>query len=56
MVSSVIRSGANTFRGNAFEFYRNSDFDANTWENNRSAAPKQQREQHIFGGTLAARS
>ena len=38
VVSSVIRSGANTFRGNAFEFYRNSDFDANTWENNRSAA------------------
>ena len=27
------------FRGNVFEFYRNSDFDANTWENNRSGAP-----------------
>ena len=32
--------GANQFRGNVFEFYRNSDFDANTWENNRSGAPK----------------
>ena len=52
MISSVIKSGANQVRGNAFEFYRNSDFDANTWENNRSGAPKQERKQHIFGGTL----
>ena len=36
VVSSVIKSGSNQFRGNVFEFYRNSDFDANTWENNRS--------------------
>jgi len=52
VISSVIKSGANQVRGNAFEFYRNSDFDANTWENNRSGAPKQKRKQHIFGGTL----
>jgi hypothetical protein len=52
VVNSVIKSGANQFHGNAFEFYRNSDFDANTWENNRSGAPKQERKQHIFGGTL----
>jgi hypothetical protein len=52
VVNSVIKSGGNDFRGNAFEFYRNSDFDANTWENNRSGAPKQERTQHIFGGTL----
>ena len=52
VVSSVIKSGANRFQGNAFEFYRNSDFDANTWENNRSGAAKQERKQHIAGGTL----
>lgn len=51
-ISSVIKSGTNNFRGNAFEFYRNSDFDANTWENNRSSAKKQERKQHIYGGTL----
>jgi Carboxypeptidase regulatory-like domain/TonB dependent receptor-like, beta-barrel len=51
VVNSVIKSGANEFHGNVFEFYRNSDFDANTWENNRSAAPKQERKQHIYGGT-----
>ncbi len=52
VVNSVIKSGANEFHGNVFEFYRNSDFDANTWENNRSSAPKQERKQHIYGGTV----
>src|SRR5262245_9887620 len=52
LISNVIKSGANQFRGNVFEFYRNSDFDANTWENNRSGAPRQERKQHIYGGTL----
>jgi len=52
VISNVIKSGANQFRGNVFEFYRNSDFDANTWENNRSNAPKQERTQHIYGATL----
>jgi hypothetical protein len=52
VISSILKSGTNRFRGNVFEFYRNSDFDANTWENNRSGAPKAQRTQHIFGGTF----
>jgi hypothetical protein len=52
LVSNVIKSGSNQLRGNVFEFYRNSDFDANTWENNRSAAPRQERKQHIYGATL----
>ena len=52
VVAAIIKSGTNQFRGNAFEFYRNSDFDANTWENNRSGAAKQERKQHIAGGTF----
>src|SRR5204863_6241512 len=52
VISNVTKSGTNLFRGNVFEFYRNSDFDANTWDNNRSNAPKAARRQHIFGGTL----
>lgn len=52
VISNVLKSGANQLRGNVFEFYRNSDFDANTWENNRSGAPRQERTQHIYGGTL----
>ena len=35
-----------------FEFYRNSDFDANSWDNNRSGAAKQERRQDIYGFTL----
>jgi hypothetical protein len=52
VISNVTKSGSNVVRGNVFEFYRNSDFDANTWDNNRSNAPKAERKQHIFGGTL----
>jgi len=52
VLSNVIKSGANRFRGNAFEFYRNSNLDANTWANNRSGAPRQKRRQDIFGATL----
>jgi Carboxypeptidase regulatory-like domain/TonB dependent receptor len=52
VVTSVIKSGTNQIRGNAFEFYRNSDFDSNTWENNRSGAPKQERRQDIYGFTI----
>ncbi|HEX2456158.1 MAG TPA: carboxypeptidase regulatory-like domain-containing protein, partial [Vicinamibacterales bacterium] len=50
-ISNVIKSGTNQIRGNVFEFYRNSDFDANTWENNASNAAKQERKQHIWGFT-----
>jgi hypothetical protein len=52
LISSVIKSGTNSFRGSVFEFYRNSDMDANSWENNRSNAAKAERKQHIFGATL----
>ena len=52
IVSSVIKSGTNLFRGSVFEFYRNSDLDANTWENNAALAAKQERRQDIYGGTF----
>jgi hypothetical protein len=52
VLSNVIKSGTNLFKGNAFEFYRNSTMDANSWSNNRSNAPKPQRRQDIFGGTF----
>jgi hypothetical protein len=52
VISNVIKSGSNTFRGNVFEFYRNSRMDANSWANNRSNAAKPKRKQNIFGGTL----
>jgi outer membrane receptor protein involved in Fe transport len=52
VISHVIKSGTNNFRGNVFEFYRDSAMDANSWSNNRSNAPKPERRQDIFGGTL----
>jgi hypothetical protein len=52
VIANVIKSGSNQFRGNVFEFYRNSDFDANSWANNRSGAARPERKQHIFGATL----
>ncbi len=52
VVGSVLKSGTNAIKGNAFEFYRNSNFDANTWENNAAKAAKQERKQHIYGGTI----
>jgi hypothetical protein len=51
-VAMITKSGTNSYRGNAFEFYRNSDFDANTWENNRSGAAKQERRQDIYGFSI----
>lgn len=52
VISNVIKSGSNQFRGNIFEFYRNSRMDANSWSNNRSNAPKPERRQDIYGGTF----
>jgi hypothetical protein len=52
VISNVIKSGSNLYRGNAFEFYRNSRMDANSWSNNRSNAAKPDRKQNIFGGTF----
>ncbi len=52
VISNVIKSGSNAFRGNAFEYYRNSKMDANSWSNNRSGAAKPKRRQDIYGGTL----
>jgi hypothetical protein len=52
VISSILKSGTNRHLGHAFEFYRNSDVDANRWENNRAGAAKPERTQHIFGGTF----
>ncbi|MEO6237975.1 MAG: carboxypeptidase regulatory-like domain-containing protein [Vicinamibacterales bacterium] len=52
VISNVIKSGSNLFKGNLFEFYRNSKMDANSWSNNRSGAPRPDRRQDIYGGTF----
>jgi len=52
VISNVLKSGSNQFHGNAFEYYRNSSMDANSWSNNRSGAAKPKRRQDIYGGTF----
>jgi hypothetical protein len=58
IVNAVIKSGTNSFHGNAFEFFRNDIFDANKWENGLGVAtptgvlPAPKLRWNMFGGTF----
>jgi hypothetical protein len=52
VIGSTIKSGTNDFHGNGFEYWRDSSLAANSWDNNRAHAKKQELSQHIFGGTF----
>jgi len=52
VISNVIKSAPTRSAATCFEFYRNSDFDANSWDRNRSSAARPERKQNIFGATL----
>ena len=52
VINASIKQGANTFRGNAFEFFRGDALTANTYENNAAGRPKGEFRQNIAGGTL----
>jgi outer membrane receptor protein involved in Fe transport len=51
-VSIVSRSGTNQWHGTAFDYLRNSIFDANNFFANRSGLEKAAIRQNDFGGTL----
>ena len=51
-VSIVTRSGTNSFHGVAFDYLRNSAFDATDWFANANGLPKAQERQNDFGGTV----
>ncbi len=58
-VITTLKSGTNNFHGSAFEFFRNSALDANSWTNNRALDPltgkapaKRALKQNILGGTF----
>jgi hypothetical protein len=55
VVNLQIKSGSNTYKGSAFEFYRDDAFDANNFFNNRAHRPKASLNQSEFGGTLGGR-
>ncbi len=48
----TIKSGTNQIHGNAFEFLRNEQLDANGFFANRAGTKRQALRQNIFGGTI----
>ncbi len=52
VVSVVTKSGSNDIHGSAFEFLRNTDFDANSYFNNQAGIPRNNLKRNQFGGTF----
>ncbi len=52
IVNATIKSGTNSFHGNAWEFFRNDILNANSWSNNFNAIAKDKLRWNMFGGTL----
>src|ERR1700744_5954539 len=52
VVNASIKSGTNSFHGDAWEYLRNSALDANTYFNNATGVPIGHFSQNQFGGTV----
>src|SRR3954447_7695033 len=52
VVSLVTRSGSDSFHGAAYDYFRNSQLDANSWDNNRAGVRKPVFQRNQFGGAL----
>lgn len=51
-ISIATRSGANQFHGDAFDYLRNTIFDANNWFLDNAHQPKEPEIQNDFGGVV----
>ena len=51
VVNLITKSGTDSFHGDAFEFIRNSDLDANNYFNNAAGIPRQSFRENQFGFT-----
>ena len=52
IINASIKSGANQFHGNVWEFLRNNRLDANTFFNNAGRVPRGHFSQNQYGGTI----
>jgi Carboxypeptidase regulatory-like domain len=52
VISVVTKSGTNEFHGSAFDFVRNTDFDANAYFNIQAGLPRNNLKRNQFGGTF----
>jgi len=50
--SFATKSGTKDYHGTAFDLFRNTALDANSWDNNLRAAPRPADHQNDFGGSL----
>lgn len=52
VVNAAIKSGANQFHGDVWEYFRNDALNANLWFNDYNGTPKPEYRQNLFGGTF----
>ena len=52
IISVVTKSGTNHLHGSAFDFARNTDFDANSYFNIQDGLPRNDLKRQQFGGTI----
>jgi hypothetical protein len=52
IVNASIKSGTNSFHGDAYEFFRNNVLNANNWTNNWEGNPRPAVRWNNFGGTF----
>jgi Carboxypeptidase regulatory-like domain/TonB dependent receptor len=52
VINAVTKSGTNAFHGQAFDFYRDRDMNANTFVNNRSGLPRGAYHFNQFGANV----
>src|SRR3984957_14010208 len=51
-INAILKTGTNTFHGEAYEFFRNTVLDANDYFLNQQGQPRPVIQQNIFGGHL----